>query len=68
MSNTLELRKVIVRTIPGTGGGTYTEQETWEYRARDVVIELLGVSLGGWSPWTRIESTTVVVDQNGNPL
>lgn len=65
MANHLELRKVIVKA--NTENGT-AERETWEYRTKDVVISILGVSLGAWSPWTRIESEVVWQTPEGGPL
>lgn len=67
MANHIELRKVIVLQQSPNGGQT-TQTETWEYRTKDVLISILGVSLGTWSPWTPIEAVTIYEDENGNPL
>lgn len=65
MANHIEMRKVKIITNDPNGGQP-TEQESWEYRTRDILISLLGTSLGVWTDWTRIE--TITVDQNGVPI
>lgn len=64
MSNVIEFREVQRRTT--NGGGIHTVETWWEYRTKDVIIGVLGVSLGVWSDWERVD--TIRVDQNGNPL
>lgn len=65
MSNTIEFRQVIVKknTDPGSG-----ETITWEYRTKDTIISILGVSLSSWSDWTRVESVVIWQDDQGNPI
>ncbi len=43
-----------------------SEEIYWEYRVREVIISVLGVSLSTWGDWQKVE--TVKVDQNGNPI
>ena len=58
MDETFEIRQVERRE----NGATV---EVWlEYRTK--AISVLGLSLGPWSPWKKIN--TVRVDQNGNAL
>ena len=64
MSNTIEFREVQKR-VP-SNGGAYTEETWWEYRTKDTIISVLGVSLSAWSDWQKVD--TIRVDQNGNPL
>lgn len=63
MANHIEFREVQRRV---NGDGMKTEETWWEYRTKDVLISLLGVSLGSWSDWQRVDITRV--DQNGDPL
>lgn len=65
MSNTVEFRRVIEKKNMEAGSG---ETVTWEYRTKDVIISILGISLSAWSDWTRVETVTVYQDDNGNPL
>ena len=64
MSNVIEFREVQRRT--SNGQGVSTIETWWEYRTKDVIIAVLGVSLSSWSDWQRVD--TIRVDQNGNPL
>lgn len=68
MSNVIQLRRVITRIDNSSGGGGagVTETESFEYKTRDVVINLLGVSLGTESDWLPISTVTVVKDRDGN--
>ena len=65
MSNTIELRKKITK-YQGTPGSEPTIEETWQYRTKDIIIGVLGISLGVWTDWTDIEEVTVVVNINTN--
>lgn len=65
MANHVEFRKVKYLHW-GTPGSTPTEQEVLEYRAKDIIISLLGVSLGTWSNWTPIQDVTIIVDVDSN--
>lgn len=65
MANHIEFRKVRY-LIWGTLGTNPTEQEVLEYRAKDIVISILGVSLGTWSEWAPIQDVTVVVNVDTN--
>lgn len=65
MASHIELRKVKIFTTD-PNGGPVTEQESWEYRTKDILISVLGISLGSWTDWMRIE--TITVNQNGVPI
>lgn len=65
MANHIRFRKVKYR-IWGSPGSEPTEQEVLEYQAKDIIIGVLGVSLGTWSDWTPIQEVTVVVDVDSN--
>lgn len=59
-NETVEFRQV-ERRVNGA-----TVETWWEYRTREVIIAVLGVSLSAWGAWDKVE--TVRVDQNGAPL
>jgi hypothetical protein len=66
-SNTLEIRRVMQRDIDINGKISYFEN--LQYRTKDVVISILGVSLGSWSAWQSLDRTDLIyVDENGNPV
>lgn len=65
-SNTLEIRRVMQREVVN---GQVSYFENLQYRTKDVVIAVLGVSLGSWSAWQSIPRTELIyVDENGAPL
>jgi len=65
-SNTLEIRRVMQREVVN---GQVSYFENLQYRTKDVVIDVLGVSLGSWSAWQSIPRTDLIyVDENGVPL
>lgn len=59
-NDTVEFRQVEQRA----NGQTVTSW--WEYRTREVLISVLGVSLSTWGPWQKVD--TVRVDQSGQAL
>lgn len=63
MANHIEFREVQRRV---NGDGIKTEETWWEYRTKDIIISILGVELGSWTAWTKVDF--IRVDQNGNPL
>lgn len=65
-SNTLQIRRVMQREVID---GQVSYFENLQYRTKDVVIAVLGVSLGTWSAWQSLDRTDLIyVDENGNPL
>lgn len=59
-SNTIEFRYVKLQLANGTPVG-----EKWQYRTKDTVINILGVSLGSWSDWTDTESNVATLTVPG---
>lgn len=53
------------REVHNRVGGA-SQEISWEYRVREVIISVLGVSLSTWGDWQKVEFTKV--DQNNNPL
>lgn len=65
-SNTLEIRRVMQREVVN---GQTSYYENLQYRTKDTIISILGVSLGSWSDWQSLERIDLIyVDENGNPL
>lgn len=65
-SNTLQIRRVMQREVID---GQVSYFENLQYRTKDVVIAVLGVSLGTWSAWQSLDRIDLIyVDENGNPL
>lgn len=65
-SNTLQIRRVMQREVID---GQVSYFENLQYRTKDVVIAVLGVSLGAWSDWQSLDRTDLIyVDENGAPL
>ena len=65
-SNTLQIRRVMQREVID---GQVSYFENLQYRTKDVVIAVLGVSLGTWSAWQSLDRADLIyVDENGNPL
>ena len=65
-SNALQIRRVMQREVID---GQVSYFENLQYRTKDVVIAVLGVSLGTWSAWQSLDRTDLIyVDENGNPL
>lgn len=65
--NTLQVRRVMQRE-PAAGGG-FSYFETFQFRTKDTLASLLGVSLGSWSDWQSIGRTELVyVDENGQEI
>lgn len=66
-SNTLEIRRVMQKEILADGNVSYFEN--LQYRTKDVIIGVLGVSLGVWSDWQSLDRTDLIyVDENGTPM
>ena len=65
-SSTLQIRRVMQREVEN---GQVSYFENLQYRTKDVVIAVLGVSLGAWSDWQSLDRADLIyVDENGNPL
>jgi hypothetical protein len=65
-SNTLEIRRVMQREV---SNGNVNYYENLQYRTKDIIIAVLGISLGTWSDWQSLQRTDLIyVDENGNPL
>lgn len=65
-SNTLEIRRVMQREV---SNGNVSYYENLQYRTKDIIIAVLGVSLGTWSDWQSLQRVDLIyVDENGNPL
>lgn len=56
-SNILELR--MVRRWADSDKQVKTDERI-QFRNKDVVIAVLGISLGSWSPWQDLEAVEVV--------
>lgn len=66
-SNVLQIRRVMQREIGANGQVSFFEN--LQYKTKDVVISILGVSLGTWSDSQSIPRTDLVyVDENGEAL
>lgn len=59
-SNTIEFRYCKLQLADGTPAG-----EKWQYRTKNTIINILGVSLGSWSDWTDVEAEVVAVTVPG---
>lgn len=65
-SNTIEIRRVMQREVIN---GQVSYFENLQYRTKDTLLSVLGLSLGSWSAWQSIPRTDLIyVDENGNPL
>lgn len=53
-SNLIEFR--IVQTVAPNG---QVVGERWQVRTKDIIIAVLGISLGTWSPWQEINVEVV---------
>ena len=66
-SNTLQVRRVMQREVDADGNASF--HETLQFRTRDVLVAVLGVSLGSWSAWQSIPRTDLIyVDEEGSAL
>lgn len=64
--NTIEFRNARVWVNDGRGG--FRHEWVTQVRTKDVVIGVLGVSLGTWSNWQTIEFDTFVeINEDGSP-
>lgn len=55
-SNTIELR--VVQQVNSSG---IVVAQKWQFRTKDTIISILGVTLGSWSDWMDIEVDVVTV-------
>lgn len=66
-SNVLQIRRVMQRETGADGKVSFFEN--LQYKTKDVVVSILGVSLGTWSAWQSIPRADLVyVDEDGNEL